>query len=169
MMAGTLGRIAERLVGAVRPLVDAFRDSDQFQVLMLQLGWEVPGLPPSYVVVAEKSEVAVNALAALADGASVQEVLAVVDKAGAVYRAVTALTEAPDGIDAEEFLPELANRLFEYVLGRELLAEAPAGTPPWSCWASSRTRTTMRRRPVPHSAGCGSTGTRSRRSWPIRR
>jgi len=125
MMAGTLGRIAERLVGAVRPLVDAFRDSDQFQVLMLQLGWEVPGLPPSYVVVAEKSEVAVNALAALADGASVQEVLAVVDKAGAVYRAVTALTEAPDGIDAEEFLPELANRLFEHVLGRELLAEAP--------------------------------------------
>jgi hypothetical protein len=124
-MAGTLRHIAERLVGAVRPLASAFRDGEEFRILMLELGWEVSGLPPSYVVVAEQSGLAVQALEALADGTDADELLAVVELAGSAYRAVAALTEAPEGIDADEFLSELATRLFEYVLGRELLTHAP--------------------------------------------
>jgi hypothetical protein len=123
--SGSLGRIAHHLVEAVRPLEDAFSDADAFRVLLLQLGWDAPGLPPSYRVVTDKVVQATSALEALADGATVDEVLSVVDKAGAVYRAIDALTEAPEGIDAGAFLPELARRLFEYLLGRQLLAEAP--------------------------------------------
>jgi hypothetical protein len=122
---GTLDRIARHLVVAVRPLEEAFSHADAFRVLLLQLGWDAPGLPASYQVVADKVVQATSALEALADGASVDEVLAVIDKAGAVYRAIDALTEAPDGIDPAAFLPELARRLFEYLLGRQLLAEAP--------------------------------------------
>ena len=92
---------------------------------MLELGWDAPGLPPSYLGVAGKVVQAVDALEALADEAGIDEVLAVIDKAGAVYRAIDALTEAPEGIDPTAFLPELARRLLEYLLGRQLLAEAP--------------------------------------------
>jgi hypothetical protein len=122
---GTLARLARHLVGAVRPLEEAFSDPDAFRVLLLTLGWDAPGLPPSYPAVADKVVQAAVALEALADGADVDEVLAVVDKAGAVYRAIDALTEAPGGIDPAVFLPELARRLFDYLLGRQLQAQAP--------------------------------------------
>ena len=121
----TLGLLAHHLVEAIRPLTDAFANVDAFQALLLQLGWEVPGLPPSYPNVAAKVTQAVNALEALADGATVEEILAVVGKAGDVYQAIGALTEAPAGIDPAVFLPELGRRVFEYLLGRQLLTEAP--------------------------------------------
>src|SRR5262249_33945326 len=38
---------------------------------------------------------------------------------------IAGLTEAPAGIDPHEFLPELADRVFALVVGRELLANAP--------------------------------------------
>ncbi|WP_460443098.1 DUF6603 domain-containing protein, partial [Amycolatopsis stemonae] len=122
---GTLGLIAHHLVEAVRPLEDAFSDAAAFTTLMRQIGWQVPGLPPSYPAVATAVTQAVNALELLADGAGAEEILAVVGKAGDVYRAISALTEAPAGIDPGVFLPGLARRLFEYLLGRQLLAEAP--------------------------------------------
>lgn len=122
---GTLGLLAHHLVAAVRPLEDAFADADAFQVLLQQLGWEVAGLPPSYPAVATKVTQAGNAIEALTDGATVEEILAVIGKAGDVYRAIGALTEAPAGIDPAVFLPELGRRLFEYLLGRQLLTEAP--------------------------------------------
>ncbi|WP_328455455.1 DUF6603 domain-containing protein [Amycolatopsis sp. NBC_00438] len=122
---GTLGLIAHHLVEAVRPLEDAFSDAAAFTTLMRQLGWQVPGLPPSYPAVAAAVTQAVNALELLADGATAGEIFAVIGKAGDVYRAISALTQAPTGIDPAVFLPELARRLFEYLLGRQLLAEAP--------------------------------------------
>ena len=109
---GTLGFIAHHLVGALQPLEDAFSDADSFRLLMLQLGWDAPGLPPSYLALAEKATQATAALEALEDDASLTEVLSVIDKAGAVYKSIKALGEAPQGIDASEFLPQLApNRL----------------------------------------------------------
>jgi hypothetical protein len=123
--SGTLGRIAYHLVEAVRPLEDAFSDADTFRILLLQLGWDAPGLPPSYRTVADNVVQAVSALEALAENATVDQIVAVIERAGSVYRAISALTEAPEGIDASAFLPELARRLFEYLLGRQLLAEAP--------------------------------------------
>ncbi|MEU5261518.1 kelch repeat-containing protein [Amycolatopsis sp. NPDC021455] len=122
---GTLGLIAHHLVEALRPLEDAFSDPAAFTTLMRQLGWRVPGLPPSYPAVAAAVTQAVNALELLAGDAGAEEILAVVGKAGDVYRAISALTQAPAGIDPAVFLPGLARRLFEYLLGRQLLAEAP--------------------------------------------
>ena len=51
---GTLHALAVRLVQAVQPLDDAFRDPESFEQLMFQLGWQVDGLPPEYVTVADK-------------------------------------------------------------------------------------------------------------------
>ena len=122
---GTLSLIAEQVAGALRPLEDAFRDPDQFRVLLFELGWDAPGLPPSYVTVADKAVQAGEALRALADDAGITDALSVITKAGDVYRAVHALNEAPAGIDPAVFLPEIGRRLFELLLGRQLLAEAP--------------------------------------------
>ncbi|HVQ96697.1 MAG TPA: DUF6603 domain-containing protein [Mycobacteriales bacterium] len=122
---GTLGVLAHHLVETVRPLGQAFSDPDEFATLMFELGWDVPGLPASYPAVAAKVTQAVNAIEALTDGASTDEILAVVRTAGDVYRAVAALTEAPAGIDPAVFLPELARRVFEYLLGRQLRTGAP--------------------------------------------
>jgi Family of unknown function (DUF6603) len=122
---GTLQRIAYHVVGAVRPLEVAFADADAFRALLLQLGWDAPGLPPSYLAVADTVTQAVDALGALTEGAEIDEILAVVEKAGAVYRAIDAIDEAPAGIDPAVFLPELARRLFEYLLARQLQTEAP--------------------------------------------
>ena len=122
---GTLQQIAAQVAGALRPLEDGFRDPDAFRVLLYELGWEVSGLPPSYVTVADKAVQAGEALRALADNAGLAETLAVIAKAGDVYRAMNALSEAPAGVDPAVFLPELGRRLFELLLGRQLLAEAP--------------------------------------------
>jgi hypothetical protein len=122
---GTLRRIAAQLAGAMRPLEDAFRDPAAFRQLLLEIGWEVPGLPPSYAAVADQAVQAGEALAALAEDAGIEEAGAVITKAGDVYRALGALTEAPAGLDPAAFLPELGRRLFELLLARQLLAEAP--------------------------------------------
>jgi len=122
---GTPARLARHLAGAVRPLELAFRDPAAFRALLFQLGWEVPGLPPSYVTVADAAVQAADFLEALADDPTLDEALDVIVKAGDVYRAVGALTEAPAGIDPAAFLPELARRLAELLLAQELLAEAP--------------------------------------------
>lgn len=122
---GTLARIATHLAGALQPLEDGFRDPEAFRGLLFQLGWEVRGLPPSYVAVADKAVRAGEALRALADDAGVEQALAVISAAGDVYRAVMALDEAPTGVDPDAFLPELARRLLELLLGRRLLAEEP--------------------------------------------
>ena len=124
-MSGTLRRIAAQLAGAMRPLEDAFRDPEAFRRLLFEVGWEVPGLPPSYTAVADKAVQAGEALAALGEDAGIDEAVAVVTKAGDVYRALGALTEAPPGLDPAVFLPELGRRLFELLLARQLLAEAP--------------------------------------------
>jgi hypothetical protein len=123
---GTLQRIAEHLARTVQPLDRAFRDPEAFQQLMVQLGWEVQGLPPSYVTVADAAVQAVEAVQALADEADTAEIADVLVKAGDVYRAIDRLGDAPVGVDPGVFLAELARRLFELLLAEQLLAEAPA-------------------------------------------
>lgn len=124
-MTATLPAIAAHLVRAMRPLDVALRDPDAFRTLMFELGWQVDGLPPEYVVVADTAARAIAALEALAADADPATVLAVVEKAGDVYRALTALTTAPTGVDPAAFLPQIGRRLFEFLLARDLLAEAP--------------------------------------------
>src|SRR5690606_19947683 len=123
---GTLQLIAEHLASAVAPLDEAFREVDAFRALMLRLGYEVDGLPPAYTNVADQALAAVSAATALADGAELEEIVALLRSVGAVYESVDALTQAPPGVDAAEFLPEIARNLFEYLLAEYLQTEHPA-------------------------------------------
>jgi len=123
--SGFLDALVGHLVATVKPLAVAFREPDEFRVLLLSVGTAVDGLPDSYVTVADAASAAIAALDDLRDGASTSELLAVARRAGDVFRAVEALDEAPDGLDPDEFLPGLARRLFELLLGEHLQSAAP--------------------------------------------
>jgi hypothetical protein len=122
---GTLQIVAEHLAAAVDPLDRAFRDEESFRLLMWRLGWEVQGLPPAYIAVADAALTAVEAAEALADGAALDEILALVNAVGNVYRSADALAAAPPGADPGTFLPEIARNLFEFLLAEYLRVEVP--------------------------------------------
>jgi hypothetical protein len=113
---GTLRLIAEHLVGAVAPLHFAFRDVDSFRTLMGRLGWDALELPPAYTAIADKAQAAIDAVEALAGDADLAAIFAVIRKVGDLYRDISALSVAPPGVDAGEFLSEIGRRLFEYLL-----------------------------------------------------
>ena len=122
---GTLHALAMHLVRALQPLDEALRDPEAFEQLMFQLGWQVRGLPPEYVTVADKVVHAAEAIAALRPDPSVSEVLGVIGAVGDVYRAIGALQVAPPGVDPAAFLPEIGRRLFELLLAHDLMRSAP--------------------------------------------
>ena len=121
----TLHRIAEHLAKSVEPLIDATRSVEAFVSLMHRLGWDVQSLPPSYANLGVAASDAIQAARALSSDPSLGEIRAVVDEAGAVYRALQSLGEAPAGVDAGLFLAEIAETLFEFLLVRYLVRHAP--------------------------------------------
>jgi hypothetical protein len=124
-MTGTLSAIATHLARAMAPLEDAFADPTEFRSLLFTLGWDAQGLPPSYLDVANKAVAAGQALAAMPDDPSAEQVLGLITKAADVYRALSTLSGAPDGVDPAEFAAEIGRRLFEYLLVEDLRREAP--------------------------------------------
>jgi len=121
---GTLQVVAQHLAAAVEPLDRGFRDAESFRLLMWRLGWDVQGLPPAYVAVADAAVTAVAAAEALADDAELDEVIALIEAVGDVYTAVEALGDVPPGFDPAA-LGELARNLFEYLLAEYLLGQVP--------------------------------------------
>jgi hypothetical protein len=123
---GSLRLVADHLVQAIAPLDVVFRDPDQFRTVMWRLGWKVEDLPSSYVTVADAARQALDAAGALVDGASITEVLAVIDRIGTVYRTVEALTATPAGVvDAAAFRSGIPRQLLEHLLAEYLDAERP--------------------------------------------
>ena len=122
---GTLHALAIHLANAVQPLQAALSSPDAFMALMFELGWNVDGLPPEYLTLANEVVQAGDALAALSSDPGATEILGVITKVGDVYRGLTSLTTAPGGVDPAAFLPEIGRRMFEYLLARELLRETP--------------------------------------------
>jgi hypothetical protein len=122
---GSLQVIARHMTAAVAPLDRGFRDAESFRQLMWRLGWEVQGLPPQYVTIADAVVTAVGAAAALADDPTPQEVIALINAVGQVYQGIEGLGVAPPGVNATEFLPGLARNLFEYLLAEYLRSEVP--------------------------------------------
>jgi hypothetical protein len=122
---GTLHALAVHLVRAVQPLNEAFRSPESFRQLMFSLGWDVAGLPPAYVTVADQVVLAEQAVSALANDPELDEILTVIGSVGDVYRSLSGLTVAPPGVDPGAFLPEIGRRLFELLLARDLLRSAP--------------------------------------------
>jgi hypothetical protein len=120
---GTLHTIARHLVLALAPLKEAVSDRAHFRSFLFRLGWEAESLPPEYTALAAKVDAATSALEGLGDDPSSDEILGVLGKVSALYTAIKAITTAPEGIDAGEFLEELARNLFDLLMA-DYMAEA---------------------------------------------
>jgi len=123
---GTLELIARHLILAVKPLRDAVSDQERFRQLMYRLGWNATALPPEYANLATVIDEALQALENLADEPTVEEVLDLLKEAKDVYDAIQNISIAPPGVNADAFLAEIGERLFELLLTDYLLAVQPA-------------------------------------------
>ena len=122
---GTFQLLAENLTLALQPLTEAVSDLDSFKDFMFRLGWEVNSLPSSFTNLADLAKEALLILESLPANANVIEVNDLLTKIKAIYSAIKSLTEAPDGVDAEAFLTEIRERIFEMLLTDYLVAEFP--------------------------------------------
>lgn len=122
---GTLQSIGTVLTTALRPLITAFSDAEQFKGFMLRLGWSPTALPPEYQSLTSLIGAAIDKLENLGDNPSAADILDLVHKAVAAFNAVRSISSAPPGVDAGAFLSEIAERLFEILLNDFLAAEAP--------------------------------------------
>ena len=115
---GTLELVAGHLARAMAPLGDAVSSIQGFRAFMLRLGWHAEDLPPAYAALASTVDSCLAAVDALSDDPQIEEVLALLDAAAAVYRALDDLDTAPAGVEPDEFLADLAERVFELLRRR---------------------------------------------------
>jgi hypothetical protein len=123
---GTLELLARQLVAAMEPLRRAVSSEEAFKAFMLRLGWETAGLPPAYTSLGSAISDAVQAIEALSDDPTLDEIRDLLVKSKAAYEAIQGITTAPPGVDAGAFLAEIGERLFEILLTDYLAAEQPA-------------------------------------------
>lgn len=124
---GTLATLAHHLIRALDPLRKAVESPEQFKIFIYRLGWSAGSLPPEYLALGGKVADAVGALEALVSDPEFGEVIELFNKIKAVFEAIENLSEAPAGIDAGQFIPDITARLFETLLVDYLAAEAAVG------------------------------------------
>jgi hypothetical protein len=123
---GTLESLARHFVAALEPLRRAVSDENAFRALMLRLGWETAGLPPAYTSMGNAIADAAQAIRALSDDPSPDEIADLLFKTKTAYEKIRGIDTAPPGVDAGAFLAEIGERLFEILLTDYLATEQTA-------------------------------------------
>jgi len=121
-----LEQVARAMIGAMAPLRRALSNRDAFQSFMLRLGWEPLSVPPAYTALGTTVAEAMQAVEALRDDPTTEEILALLRKAQAAYLAIQRIEQAPPGVDAGAFLSQIGERLFEILLTDYLATHQPA-------------------------------------------
>lgn len=127
-MSNTLQDIGRHLTYAIQPLDEAFRDTEKFRQLIYKLGWDVSGVPPSYLLVADKVSQAVSKLSTILSSSDPQltDFVQLLEKIKDAYDAIIGITDAPPGVsDAGAFIAEFSERLFELLLTEYLSRHVP--------------------------------------------
>jgi hypothetical protein len=123
----TLELIARHLITAARPLIEAGSSLGAFMRLMARIGFFASDVPQPYRDLATTVGDAAAALEAVSAEPGAEELLALLDKARAVYDAIQQLASGPvpSGADAGAYATEIGERLFERLLTDYLAAEQP--------------------------------------------
>ena len=124
--AGTFEQVARAMIDALAPLRRALGSTDAFQAFMLRLGWDTVAVPPAYTQLGTAIADAIQAVEALRDDPTENEILVLLGKAKATYLAINRIDQAPPGVDAGTFLSQIGERLFEILLTDYLAAQQPA-------------------------------------------
>ena len=124
--AGTFEQVARAMIDALAPLRRALGSTDAFQAFMLRLGWDTVAVPPAYTQLGTAIADAIQAVEALRDDPTENEILVLLGKAKATYLAINRIDQAPPDVDAGTFLSQIGERLFEILLTDYLAAQQPA-------------------------------------------
>src|SRR5262245_52842493 len=122
----TLHTIVRHLVLALQPLKAAVADLPSFRTLLYRLGWDVKSLPPEYTALAAQVDRALAALDGLGDNPTPAQIFDLLNEVKALYTALKGITNAPEGVNAEEFLQEIGQSLFELLLADYLNEAFPS-------------------------------------------
>lgn len=123
---GTLHTIARHLVLALQPLKEAVADLPGFRTMLYRLGWDVKSLPPEYTALTAQVDQTLAALDGLGDDPTPAQIFDVLNEVEVLYTALTGITSIPEGVNAEEFLPEIGQSLFELLLADYLNEALPS-------------------------------------------
>jgi hypothetical protein len=118
-----LRRIADELIEALAPLIDAARDAENLQRLLADLGWTPNSVPHPVRDALASGASLLDVIASGADPLESPEAVAGVTRLAA---AVNAITNSPDnafpgGIDVATFKATIARDLLDYALVAHLL------------------------------------------------
>ncbi len=125
----TLHLIARHLVKALQPLADAVSDKESFQAFLYRQGWEADTLPAEYTELASSVRNIADLLSQLGDDPSFEEINAVIEASGNIYRQIKSISVVPAGIPPEKaavFLENLAQNTFEILLVEYIADSLPA-------------------------------------------
>ena len=123
---GTLEAIAAQLAIAVAPLERAVADPQSFRAFLQRLGWDAQSLPPEWSALAAKTGDVATALQALQAASGVDAAVRLIEKAGALYQAITSISTAPSGVDPAAFLADIGERVFELLIVDYLTTAQPS-------------------------------------------
>ena len=124
---GTFQILAENIALALEPLVEAVSDLDNFKAFMYRLGWEVNSVPSAFTSLGNLVKEAQAIVESLPDDASVPDVNNLLEKIKEIYSTIKSITEIPDGVNANDFLPEeVAEQIFEILLTDYLADKFPS-------------------------------------------
>ncbi|HEU5077596.1 MAG TPA: DUF6603 domain-containing protein [Opitutaceae bacterium] len=123
----TLQLIAQHLIAAAQPLIEAGSSLGAFMRLMARIGFFASDIPQVYRQLATTVGDAASAVENLPASPSLQDVLALLQKAKAIFDAIQQLAQAPApaGVDASAYATEIGERLFELLLTDYLALEQP--------------------------------------------
>jgi hypothetical protein len=123
----TLELIGRHLIKAVEPLIEAGGSLGAFMRLMGRIGFFASDIPPPYQALANSVRNARDAVTALADDPSLQDILTLLKKAKDVHDAIQQLGSGPmpSGADASAYAQEIGERLFELLLTDYLADQQP--------------------------------------------
>ena len=123
----TLALIADHLITAAQPLIEAATSLGAFMRLMGRIGFFASDIPAPYQQLATRVSAAANALENLPASPSIQDLLNLLDKGKGIYDAIQQLAAAPvpNGADPAAYAQEIGERLFEVLLTDYLAAEQP--------------------------------------------
>ncbi len=122
---GTLELVAGHLARAWRRWATRFRASRGSARSCSGWAGTPRTFPPAYAALASTVDSCLVAVDALSDDPQIEEVLALLDAAAGVYRALDDLDTAPAGVEPDEFLADLAERVFELLLVDYLTIAVP--------------------------------------------
>lgn len=124
----TIEVLARHLISAARPLVEAGSSFGAFKRLMARLGFDATNLPPAYAALATTVGNAVNKIETFPASPTIEQIIALLADAKAVFDAIQNLATSPPpaGADAGAYAAEIGERLFELLLTDYLSTEHTA-------------------------------------------